>query len=106
MTPLFEKDGFIICFEALPEGINMRQHFIKECGWSEKEYRSMARKDPAWFCAEISAWLNGEKLGTSYLGCCCYDSMQDFWQSSGYLPQMVDEAIEEAKQVLIKREEV
>lgn len=100
MTPLYEKDGFIICFEAEPENISMRHHFIKECGWSEKEYRSLQRTQPAWFCAKVSAWQDGVELGTAYLGCCCYDSEQQFWESSDYMPQMVDEAITEAKQAL------
>lgn len=99
MKPLFQKDGFIICFEALPEEINMRHHFIKNCGCSEKEYRALARKHPVWFCAKVSAWRDGEELGTAYLGCCCYDSEQEFYQSSDYFPDMVQEAIEEAKQL-------
>jgi uncharacterized Fe-S cluster-containing radical SAM superfamily protein len=99
MTPLFEKDGFIICFEALPEHISMRDYFVRECGWTEKEYRSLTRTNPEWFCAKISAWKDMKELGTAYLGCCCYDTYEDFIQNSGYLDQMIDEAIEEAEQL-------
>ena len=95
LIPLFEKDGFIICFEAHEEDISMRRHFIKACGWGESEYRRI--KNYEWFCAEVSAWKNGEKLGNDYLGCCCYKTAKDFYTAEGYFPDMVGRAIEEAK---------
>ena len=95
LIPLFEKDGFIICFEAHEEDISMRRHFIKECGWSESKYRKI--KNYEWFCAEVSAWKNGEKLGNDYLGACCYKAAKDFYTIEGYFPDMVGRAIEEAK---------
>ena len=97
MIPIGIKDNLILTFEALPEEIGMRQHFIKDCGWSEKQYRQLVRTAPAWFCAKVSAWYDGEELGTAYLGCCCYDSEEQFWRESDYLPQMIDEAVEEAE---------
>ena len=95
LIPLFEKDGFIICFEAQEEDISMRRHFIKECGWSESQYRQI--KSYEWFCAEVSAWKDGEKLGNDYLGACCYKAAKDFYTTEGYFPDMVGRAIEEAK---------
>lgn len=99
MTPLFEKDGFIICFEALPEEINMRHHFIKECGLPEKNYRALIRKPYAWFCAKVSAWRDGVEWGVSYLGCCCYDTEEQFYTKyrHDYFKDMVNDAIAEAR---------
>jgi hypothetical protein len=96
MIPIATKGDYIITFEAEPEHIGMRHHFIKECAWSEKDYRKLRDSRPAWFCAKIAVWYDGQEIGTSYLGCCCYDTEEQFWRSSDYIPQMIDEAVEEA----------
>ena len=97
--PLFEKGGFIICFAAEPEDMSARHHFIKECGWTEAEYRKIKNFD--WFSAKVSAWKDGEELGVDYLGGCCYKQAKEFYTTfncdGGYFPQMVDAAIAEAK---------
>lgn len=97
MVPLFEKDGFIICFEAEPEDISMREHFIKECGWSKHQYNKI--RGHAWFCAKVSAWKDGKELGTDYLGCCSYRTAEEFYTTykDDYFAQMVDVAVAEAK---------
>lgn len=97
MRPLFEKDGFIICFDTLPEDISMHDHFVKDCGWTEEEFRKI--RNYQWFIVEISAWQDSHQLGKSYLGGCCYKSIDDCIKEeiSGYLPQMVEEAIEDAR---------
>lgn len=100
--PLFEREGFIICFEAEPEDRSARHHFIKECGWTEAEYLKIKNFD--WFCAKVSAWKDGEELGTEYLGGCCYKNTKEFYTKfncdGGYFPQMVDAAVVEAKRTL------
>ncbi len=99
MIPLFEQDGFIICFEALDEDRTERQHFVKECGWSEKDFRAYQRKQCAWFCAKVSAWKDGEEMGVDYLGACSYDTVEDFYTKykDDYFKDMVNEALHEAK---------
>lgn len=99
MTPFRVLDNLnlIICFEAQPEDISMHHHFIKECGWTEDQYAEI--EDFAWFSAKISAWQNGKELGSAYLGACCYKTEEEFIEidGSGYMPQMIEEAVEEAK---------
>ena len=97
MIPLFERAGFIICFEAKPEDISMRDHFIRYCGWSEKEYRRI--RDFAWFCAKVSAWKDGKELGTAYLGGCCYKTVKEFYTKykDAYFEDMVREVLAEAE---------
>lgn len=97
-TPLFEKDGYLITFEAEPEEISARRHFIKECGWTEAEFRKI--KDFAWFCAKVSAYKDGEEMGSDYLGCCSYKTVKEFYTTykNGYFADMVANAITEAKQ--------
>ena len=100
--PLFERDGFIICFEAEEEEASARRHFIKECKWTEEQYLEI--EDFDWFSAKVSAWRDGEELGAAYLGACCYKAAKEFYTTyncdGGYFPQMADEAIEEAKATL------
>ena len=96
MIPIRTHKGIIICFEAEEEDRSMRQHFIKECGWSEKEYNRL--KGSAWFCAKVSAWKGGEELAAEYLGACCYEEESDFWQEKGgYFDDMVQALLRDPK---------
>lgn len=97
MVPLFEQDGFVIAFEALPEHVPMRQHFIKECGLTEADYRRM--RGFAWFTARVSAWKDGIEKAASYLGCCCYSSAEEFYTKfrDDYFADMVREVLTEAR---------
>lgn len=92
-------DGFGILFDAEPEHACMRQHFIKECGWTESQYRKI--KDFAWFSAKVSAWKNGEELASTYLGACCYETVEAFYTEyhDDYFAQMMQEVVTEAKRV-------
>ena len=102
MTRYIETvDGFGILFDAEEEYISMRQHFIKECGWTENQYRYMRRRNRAWFCARVSAWKNGEELASTYLGCCCYETVEEFYTKyhDDYFAQMVQEVVAEAKRI-------
>jgi hypothetical protein len=102
MIPLFEEDGFIICFEAEEETVNPRQHFIKECGWSEAEYRKYQKQGFAWFSAKVSAWKDGRELAAAYLGCCSYKTVEEFYTvyKDAYFADMVKEAIADAQKRL------
>jgi hypothetical protein len=78
------------------------QHFISECGWSQDQYAGI--KNYYWFSAKIEARLpNGLEIGNAYLGACCYKNLKDIMQDSlsdvlsGYGPQLVEEAKDEAE---------
>jgi hypothetical protein len=47
-----------------------------------------------WCVARVTAKA-GEKTGTAYLGNCSYKNAEDFASNSGYLRQMIEEAIQE-----------
>lgn len=95
MIPVTIKDGYIITVEKLSEHISMYDHFINECGWSESDLDGMS--DDNFFCAKVAAWANGQELGAAYLGCCYYDSLQEFIQSADYFDDLMNEAIDNAK---------
>lgn len=92
-------DGFGILFDAEDEHQSMRHHFIKECGWTESQYRKI--KDCAWFSAKVSAWKNGEELASTYLGACCYETVEEFYTEyhDDYFAQMMQDVVAEAKRV-------
>ena len=100
MTRYIETvDGFGILFDAEPEYMSMRQHLIKECGWTESQYREI--KEFAWFSARVSAWKNGEELASTHLGACCYESVEEFYTKyhDDYFADMVHEVLVEAKRI-------
>ena len=90
-------DGFGILFDAEEEDRSMRQHFIKECGWTENQYRKI--KDYAWFVAKVTAWKDGIELAAEYLGGCCYTTVDEFYTKykDDYLTQMIAEVVARAK---------
>lgn len=99
MTPLFEREGFLICFEALEEEMPSHTHFIEECGYTAKQFRAI--ETFPFFIAKVSAWLDGQELGTAYLGACCYKTTNEFYTTyrDEYFADMVEEALGEAKGV-------
>jgi hypothetical protein len=48
------------------------------------------------FCARVRVLLDGNELGTSYLGNCIYRSYEDF-KESDYMRDMLRDAIREAR---------
>lgn len=90
-------DGFGILFDAEEEDHSMREYFIKECGWTESEYREI--ENCAWFVAKVTAWKDGIELAAEYLGCCCYTTVEEFYTKykDDYLADMIDEVVAQAK---------
>ena len=86
--------------EFLPEDTDPKSDFIGNCGWTEEEYKRI--RNFYWFCAKVTASLDGRELGSSYLGLCCHPNKQSVLKSylGGYLPQMIREATEEATEEL------
>ena len=64
--------------------------------------KATAKGDAKWgWCtvcvtAKIGPGDKRDKEGTAYLGNCSYEDAADFALNSGYLPQMIEEAIQEA----------
>ena len=87
-TPVKTYVDYVVCFEAQPEHISARHHFIKECGWTESQFRKI--KHFPFFCAKVSIWKFGELLASDYLGACCYRTEKEFYTTKGcYFDDMV-----------------
>ena len=97
MTPVLVIPGtdYVVCFEAAPEDMSMRQHFIKDCGWKPRQYNAI--KAFAWSNADVSLWHRGEQLGIEYLGACCYAKPEEFYTryAADYFSDMVRTLVEE-----------
>lgn len=99
--------GFEIRYEVYPEeDISMERHFIKECGYTQKQFEKI--RDFEWFRVVIKASLPGdsETLGTAHLGGCCAKDAHAYVKKEeigGYLPQMLDEAVAEAQKYAPQR---
>lgn len=83
----------IVIFQALPEYESPRVHFELE---SDVE---TALSQP-WFCARIEVNIGGVAIGEDYLGCCSYNSVENFI-SDQYCADMVYQALNEAKKELV-----
>ena len=99
-----EQDGFTITLSFEDEDMNMRDHFINDCGWPADQFNEI--KNYYWFTAKVTAYKGTIKCGCTYLGACCYKTLKDVLGSDtstmlgGYLPQLIEEAIEEANEAL------
>lgn len=99
---------FVLSFENECD-LDPRVHFIDECGWTNEAYEEI--KNFYWFTAKVTAYYMTKtgpvEYGNAYLGGCCYRSKSEVMGDStapsilsGYLPQMIDEARDEAENSL------
>jgi hypothetical protein len=89
--------GFDITLSFQEEDSDARHEFIDGCGWTSEEYATI--KNHYWFCVKVAASVGGVEFGTSYLGGNAYTSLKEVIDTElgGYLPQLIDEAVDEAK---------
>jgi len=99
------KDGFKIVLSFEDEIQTMRDHFINDCGWSVEQVKEL--KGYKFFTAKVTAYKGKIECGIAYLGACCHKDLKDVMQGGnienmlgGYMPQMIDEAIQDARQNL------
>ena len=96
-----KRDGFKIVLSFEDEDQDPKKHFIDFCGWSEDDYKPIANY--YWFCAKVTAFKGKIECSSAYLGCNAYKNLKDVLGAnpeesglSGYMPQLIDEAIEQA----------
>lgn len=96
-----KRGGFTIKLSFEEEHQDAKTHFISECGGSEAEYKSISSY--YWFCAKVTAYKGVIECGSAYMGGNAYKSLRDALGTNpeenglgGYMPQLIDEAIEQA----------
>ncbi len=94
-----EREGFLITFYARPEDLSPSDVYEEEVVC---DYQNLLIQngDISWFRAEVVASINGIILAQSSLGCCAYESYQEFIADQ-YYTDMVDEVISQAKETII-----
>jgi hypothetical protein len=90
----FTKDGFDIRFAVIPELTHPNDHFDD----NGETAQAINAGDYEWFIANVTASKNGIELADEYLGACCYATYADFMDEGGYFDDMVDTAIDLARQ--------
>lgn len=95
-------DGFKIVLDFEKEHMCPKSHFVNECGWSDDEYNEI--KNYYWFSAKVITYKGVIECGSAYLGGCCHKNLKCVMGDKklenilgGYLPQLIEEAIDEAK---------
>lgn len=88
-TPVKTFGDYFVTFEAMPEEIGAWTHFIKECDWTESQFREI--KDLPFFCAKVCIFKDGDEMATEYLGCCSYHTEREFYTTyaGDYFSDMV-----------------
>ena len=94
--------GFHVIFSVTHEDCHPRDCF----GYEEEELTEICRKIDcgllAWFVARVDVYQQGILLGSDYLGGCLYDTPMQFVRESEYYDDMVNNAIQDAKNSLEK----
>ena len=93
-----DKDGFNIRLNALDEDHPINEDLIDESILDET-IKDVESGKLIYFCAQIVVSKCGVELGTEYLGCCFEKHIREF-KKSGYLEQMIEAAMEEAKETI------
>ena len=97
MIPLYVQDGYIVCFEALPEDTDFDTYWLGVCGYTEEEIAGI--QGYAWFTAKVSMWRDGVELAADYLGACCYKTEAEFYTlyRDDYFRDMVNTCLQEVQ---------
>lgn len=91
-----EFKGFTIDVYALPEDISPAGQFDDD----GETARAIADGDLTWFCAKVTASLDGVELADDYLGGCCYETESDFITAGGYYEDYRQGVVDTAKGVI------
>ena len=97
-------DGFTIKFYAEEEPCSIKEYYPEETPAElQAIYDSLDHYDTVWFLAKVTASKNNIVLATEYLGCCHYDSYEDFYvkHRNDYYIDMVYSVIAEAEKAIV-----
>lgn len=93
----FAKDGFDIRFAVFPELMHPNDAFDDD----GETARAIDAGEYEWFGAMVTVSKNGVELAEEYLGGCCYETYEEFMTGSGHFDDMVETAIDMARQTIV-----
>jgi hypothetical protein len=92
-------DGFNIKLSALVEDAFIVDSFDSSACDIQDLIDKVSRCELMWFCAKVTAYKNGIKLHSEYLGKCLYKSLKEFRKYSCYEDMKV-QVIERSKTII------
>jgi hypothetical protein len=103
MLPIHKIDagrqhGFDIRFEFYPEDMDPADSFDMTGPELREMYYKIETGQWEWFWVKCIASIDGIDLGTDTLGACLYDSFEQFVQDNDYSNDMIELAVDQAKQ--------
>ena len=102
----FKIDQFDIIVDWTYEDTSIRDCFDKFDAQYEEMERRMAAYIDTHYVARVRAMYDGVEMGSDYLGSCyAYDCTPEddiTFRSGGYLEQMVDEAVDQARNEAVR----
>ena len=100
---LESKNGFNLQFQALIEDLHSADLFDDSIDDINEICQKIDNYDLVLFTAKVSAFKNGIELASDYLGGNLYSSYEEFINARpGYIDDMEDIVINEAKEVIKK----
>lgn len=97
---LGKEQGFDLKVNFLVEYSTLDQAFDSSCENLEELAKKIDSYDLVFFTAQLVASKKGIELGSDYLGCCLYDSYDNFISDACTLSDMKNEAISNAVNTL------
>jgi hypothetical protein len=88
------NDKYVIEAFRLEDDRDMVSYFKNDCGWNKKQLKLI--EDFDFYTVEIKATDRQGNESSEYLGACCSECFEQDIKTgiSGYLPQMINDAIE------------
>jgi len=97
MQTLETRHGIVLSFEPLPEDTPLEDTFDDSCHDISELYADIEAGNLQYFTAHVIASKNDIVLGEDYLGCCLYNSIDEFInESQGYISDMKTVAYDQA----------
>lgn len=90
----YERNGFTIIVDKTWEDLDPRGQF-EECD-VEEICRKIDNGTYEWFMLRVRALVDGNELGSAYLGGCLYEDAKEVL-TDGYAEDLIEQAINEAK---------
>ena len=93
---VYEREGFEVIVDKTWEDIDPRGQF----DWTEEELDQLVKDidngKTEWFMLRVRAFVDGNELGSAYLGGCLYEDPMEVL-TDGTAEDMIAEALAEAK---------
>ena len=96
----YERDGFTVIVDKTWEDIDPWDS-LSECFDSKEQlYEDINSCKYDWFMLRVRAMLDGNEMGSAYLGGCLYENPEDVL-TDGTAEDMIHEAVTEAREYAV-----